>query len=91
MKEWMSDMKGLKGTFGICLDMNGKDFDLLDRRFVYAVGGYTGGMWDICNPRRTMGTVHLQGTSAGQPSERKHKDLVRVALNVKHFFTLYGK
>ena len=25
--EWMSDMKGLKGTFGVCLDMDGKDFD----------------------------------------------------------------
>ena len=23
----MSDMKGLKGTFGVCLDMDGKDFD----------------------------------------------------------------
>ena len=25
--EWMSDMKGLKGTFGICTDMDGKNFD----------------------------------------------------------------
>ena len=25
--EWMSDMKGLKGMFGVCLDMDGKDFD----------------------------------------------------------------
>ncbi len=25
--EWMSDMKGLKGTFGVCLDMDGKNFD----------------------------------------------------------------
>lgn len=25
--EWMSDRKGLKGMFGICLDMDGKDFD----------------------------------------------------------------
>lgn len=25
--EWMSDMKGLKGTFGICSDMDGKNFD----------------------------------------------------------------
>ncbi len=25
--EWMSDMKGLKGMLGVCLDMDGKDFD----------------------------------------------------------------
>ena len=25
--EWMSDQKGLKGMFGVCLDMDGKDFD----------------------------------------------------------------
>ena len=25
--EWMSDHKGLKGMFGVCLDMNGTDFD----------------------------------------------------------------
>lgn len=25
--EWMSDTKGLKGMFGVCLDMDGKDFD----------------------------------------------------------------
>lgn len=25
--EWMSDMKGLKGMFGICSDMDGKTFD----------------------------------------------------------------
>lgn len=25
--EWAADMKGLKGMFGICLDMDGKDFD----------------------------------------------------------------
>lgn len=25
--EWTSDRKGLKGMFGICLDMDGKDFD----------------------------------------------------------------
>ena len=25
--EWMSDMKGLKGMFGICTDMDGKNFD----------------------------------------------------------------
>lgn len=25
--EWMSDKKGLKGMFGVCLDMDGKDFD----------------------------------------------------------------
>ena len=25
--EWMSDMKGLKGMFGICTDMDGKTFD----------------------------------------------------------------
>ena len=25
--EWQSDMKGLKGTFGICTDMDGKNFD----------------------------------------------------------------
>ena len=25
--EWASDMKGLKGMFGVCLDMDGKDFD----------------------------------------------------------------
>jgi len=24
---WMSDMKGLKGMFGVCLDMDGRDFD----------------------------------------------------------------
>ena len=26
-KEWTSDMKGLKGTFGVCQDTEGKDFD----------------------------------------------------------------
>ena len=26
-KEWTSDMKGLKGMFGLCNDMDGKDFD----------------------------------------------------------------
>ena len=26
-KEWAADMKGLKGMFGVCLDMDGKDFD----------------------------------------------------------------
>lgn len=26
-KEWMSDMKGLKGMFGVCSDMDGKTFD----------------------------------------------------------------
>lgn len=26
-KEWMSDMKGLKGMFGVCSDMDGKAFD----------------------------------------------------------------
>ena len=26
-KEWQSDHRGLKGTFGVCIDMNGKDFD----------------------------------------------------------------
>ena len=36
-----------------------------------------------------MGTVHLQGTSAGQPSERKHKDLVRVAA-MKGVDSVYG-
>ncbi|MBR3039530.1 MAG: AraC family transcriptional regulator [Lachnospiraceae bacterium] len=25
--EWMSDMKGLKGMFGVCTDMDGKNFD----------------------------------------------------------------
>lgn len=25
--EWMKDMKGLKGMFGICTDMDGKSFD----------------------------------------------------------------
>ena len=25
--EWTADRKGLKGMFGICLDMDGKDFD----------------------------------------------------------------
>ena len=25
--EWMNDMKGIKGTFGICSDMDGKNFD----------------------------------------------------------------
>lgn len=25
--EWMSDMKGLKGMFGVCSDMDGKTFD----------------------------------------------------------------
>lgn len=25
--EWAKDMKGLKGMFGVCLDMDGKDFD----------------------------------------------------------------
>ena len=25
--EWMSDMKGLKGMFGVCSDMDGKNFD----------------------------------------------------------------
>ena len=25
--EWMSDMKGLKGMFGLCADMDGKNFD----------------------------------------------------------------
>ena len=25
--EWMTDMHGLKGMFGVCLDMDGKDFD----------------------------------------------------------------
>lgn len=25
--EWMADMKGLKGMFGICTDMDGKTFD----------------------------------------------------------------
>ena len=25
--EWASDMKGLRGMFGICLDMNGREFD----------------------------------------------------------------
>ena len=25
--EWMSDMKGLKGMFGVCTDMDGKYFD----------------------------------------------------------------
>ena len=25
--EWMSDKKGLKGMFGVCMDMDGKDFD----------------------------------------------------------------
>ena len=25
--EWTSDMKGLKGMFGVCLDMDGKEFD----------------------------------------------------------------
>ncbi len=25
--EWMKDMKGLKGMFGVCLDSNGKEFD----------------------------------------------------------------
>ncbi|MCR4840578.1 MAG: AraC family transcriptional regulator [Lachnospiraceae bacterium] len=27
--EWMSDMKGLKGMFGICADMDGKNFNYL--------------------------------------------------------------
>lgn len=26
-QEWTQDMKGLKGMFGLCLDMDGKDFD----------------------------------------------------------------
>ena len=26
-REWASDMKGLKGMFGVCMDMEGKDFD----------------------------------------------------------------
>ena len=26
-KEWMSDMKGLTGIYGVCMDMDGKDFD----------------------------------------------------------------
>ena len=26
-KEWMSDMKGLTGIYGVCMDMGGKDFD----------------------------------------------------------------
>lgn len=26
-KEWQSDQKGLKGTFGFCLDINGNEFD----------------------------------------------------------------
>lgn len=26
-KEWMGDMKGLKGMFGFCVDMDGKEFD----------------------------------------------------------------
>lgn len=26
-REWASDMKGLKGRFGVCMDMEGKDFD----------------------------------------------------------------
>lgn len=26
-REWSSDMKGLKGRFGVCMDMEGKDFD----------------------------------------------------------------
>ena len=26
-QEWMSDKKGLMGTFGLCTNMNGKDFD----------------------------------------------------------------
>ena len=26
-KEWMSDRRGLKGAFGVCMDMNGPDFD----------------------------------------------------------------
>ena len=25
--EWAADMKGLKGMFGVCLDMDGKNFD----------------------------------------------------------------
>lgn len=26
-REWASDMRGLKGRFGVCMDMEGKDFD----------------------------------------------------------------
>lgn len=26
-QEWQKDMKGLKGMFGVCMDMNGRDFD----------------------------------------------------------------
>ena len=26
-REWASDMRGLKGMFGVCMDMEGKDFD----------------------------------------------------------------
>ena len=25
--EWTTDKRGIKGMFGVCLDMNGKDFD----------------------------------------------------------------
>ena len=37
--------------------------------------------------RESQIKIHLQGISAGQPSERKHKDLVRVAAITERVFT----
>ena len=59
--EWMSDMKGLKGMFGVCHDMDGKDFD-------YWIADLYAPWKDIpegCGPQQIPGGLWAEFTCRG--------------------------